>query len=101
MEIILGILRENGIYRNGNKKLKNLLKVTIARENKVLSDEQKYMLWNCLITVPNWLYRVLLKEKYLIFTKKATKLVKENIVYRILHELINISSSGIKMEKNY
>ena len=101
LEIVLGILRKNGIYRNGNKRLKNLLKVAMARENKVLNDEQKYILWNCLITVPNSLYKILLKGRWLIFTKEATKLVKENKVYRILHELINISKGGIEMEKNY
>tara|TARA_B100000586_G_scaffold268367_1_gene244782 strand:+ start:261 stop:1406 length:1146 start_codon:yes stop_codon:yes gene_type:complete len=102
LEIVLKILREKGIYRNSNKKLKNLLKVAMARENKVLNDEQKYILWNCLITVPNKLYNEILKGK--IFTIKATKLLeenKENKIYRILHELINISKGSLEMEKNY
>ena len=101
LEIVLEILRKNGIYRNGNKRLKNLLKVAMARENKVLNDEQKYILWNCLINVPNSLYKILLNERWSFFAKKATKLVKENKIYRILHELINISKGGIEMEKIY
>ena len=73
----------------------------MARENKVLNDEQKYILWNCLINVPNSLYEILLNERWSFFAKKATKLVKENKIYRILHELINISKGGLEMEKNY
>ena len=65
------------------------------------NDEQKYILWNCLINVPNSLYEILLNERWSFFAKKATKLVKENKIYRILHELINISKGGIEMEKIY